>query len=173
MATRPTGWRRLVPGGETETLAPAQPVAAAPDPRDDFARIERGVEMSGRLVTERPLRVEGEFSGEIQSASAVIVAETGAVEAPIRARSVEIRGAVVGDVQAAREVVIHASGRLHGDVEAPSLVVMRGAFFNGRTRMYRPERNAHADAPAAQPADAPAATQPADAPTATSSAADA
>jgi cytoskeletal protein CcmA (bactofilin family) len=155
MATIPGGWRRMVPGGATETAVAAHPVATA-GPTDDFARIERGVEMSGRLVTERPLRVEGEFRGEIQSASAVIVAETGSVEAPIRARSVEIRGAVVGDVQAAREVVIHASGRLHGDVEAPSLVVMRGAFFNGRTRMYRPERIAHTDAPAAQP-DAPAA----------------
>lgn len=163
MATRPTRWRRLVPGGATEPSAPALPAAApAADPVDDFARIERGVEMSGRLVTERPLRVEGEFTGEIQSASAVIVTETGAVEAPIRARSVEIRGAVVGDVQAAREVVIHASGRLHGDVEAPSLVVMRGAFFNGRTRMYRPERVAHTD-PAAPTPEISAPTPTADA----------
>ena len=164
MATKSVGWRRLVPGNATEPSAPAPHDAAAPapDPSDDFARIERGVEMSGRLVTERGLRVEGEFRGEIRSASAVIVTETGAVEAPIRARSVEIRGAVVGDVQAAREVVIHPSGRLHGDVEAPSLVVMRGAFFNGHTRMYRPERVAQADAPAAElegePATAPAPT---------------
>jgi cytoskeletal protein CcmA (bactofilin family) len=158
MATRSTGWRRLVPGGATEPSAPALPDAPAPDPTDEFARIERGVEMSGRLVTERALRVEGEFRGEIQSASAVIVTETGAIEAPIRARSVEIRGAVVGDVQAAREVVIHPSGRLHGDVEAPSLVVMRGAFFNGRTRMYRPERVAHTDPAALEPEEASAAT---------------
>ncbi|HVH20047.1 MAG TPA: polymer-forming cytoskeletal protein [Myxococcota bacterium] len=160
MAMRPTGWRRLVPSGATEPSAPAPPDAPASDPTDDFARIERGVEMSGRLVTERPLRVEGEFSGEIESASAVIVTETGAIEAPIRARSVEIRGAVVGDVQAAREVVIHPSGRLHGDVEAPSLVVMRGAFFNGRTRMYRPERVAHTDASAVESESEPTATTP-------------
>lgn len=163
MAMRPTGWRRLVPNGATEPPAPTLPDAPASDPTDDFARIERGVEMSGRLVTERPLRVEGEFSGEIESASAVVVTETGAIEAPIRARSVEIRGAVVGDVQAAREVVIHPSGRLHGDVEAPSLVVMRGAFFNGRTRMYRPERVAHADPAALDPESTPAPTPTVDA----------
>jgi cytoskeletal protein CcmA (bactofilin family) len=146
MAIRPTGWRRVVLGvpGESEPsqAAPAEPLRTevANSVDDGFARIERGVEMSGRLVTERPLRVEGEFRGEIQSASAVLVCESGAVEAPIRARTVEIRGAVVGDVVASREVVIHATGRLHGDVEAPSFVVVRGAFFNGRTRMYRPER---------------------------------
>jgi cytoskeletal protein CcmA (bactofilin family) len=46
---------------------------------------------------------------------------------------------VVGNVTATRELVIHATGKLHGDVEAPSLVVERGAFFSGRTQMYRPQ----------------------------------
>src|SRR5262249_24639577 len=135
--------------------------AAAPAAEEAYARIERGVEMSGRLATERPLRIEGEFRGEIQSAAAVLVCEGGTVEAPIRARTVEIHGAVGGDVIASREVVIHASGRLHGDVEAPSLVIARGAFFNGRTKMYRPGRVVQAEAAVA--ADAVAVAPPADA----------
>jgi cytoskeletal protein CcmA (bactofilin family) len=104
--------------------------------------------MSGRLALARPLVIEGEFRGAIESESSVVVSETGSVEASIRARSVEIRGAVVGDVSSAREVVIHAGGRLHGDVETPSLVIERGAFFNGRTRMYRPEHALRVAAPA-------------------------
>ena len=159
---RGTGdWRRVVLGTAGGTQAAEAPRAAEAAPREeDFARVERGVEMSGRLATERPLRVEGEFRGEIRSASLVLVTESGTVEAPIRARSVEIRGAVVGDVVATREVVIHATGRLHGDVEAPSLVIVRGAFFNGRTHMYRPERNAsQVDAAASDSEPAPAPSQ--------------
>ncbi|HXK25814.1 MAG TPA: polymer-forming cytoskeletal protein [Myxococcota bacterium] len=140
MATRP-GWRRIRIGATAAPTPPPQALAEAAKPIEDFARIERGVEMSGRLATSRSLRVEGEFRGEIESGGAVVVAESGAVEAPIRARTVEIFGAVVGDVSAGREIVIHPTGRLHGDVDAPSLVVMRGAFFNGKTRMYRPERS--------------------------------
>ena len=102
--------------------------------------------MNGRLVVEQSLCVEGEFRGELESAGSVFVSESGAVEAPIRARTVEIHGAVVGDVVASREVVIHATGRLHGDVETPSLVVARGATFNGRTRMYRPESSVQTSA---------------------------
>jgi cytoskeletal protein CcmA (bactofilin family) len=98
--------------------------------------------MSGKLALDRPLLIEGEFRGAIESESSVVVSEAGSVEAAIRARSVAIHGAVVGDVRASREVVIHAGGRLHGDVETPSLVIERGAFFNGRTRMYRPEHAA-------------------------------
>jgi cytoskeletal protein CcmA (bactofilin family) len=124
-------------------------------PAPAATRIESGCEVSGRLVIGRPVRVEGEVRGEIESASTVVVAEGGTVEAPIRARTVEIHGAVVGDVTASREVVIHAGGRLHGDVETPSLVVERGAVFNGRTRMYRPERALGIDAPAAPQGVAP------------------
>jgi cytoskeletal protein CcmA (bactofilin family) len=146
MDTHPTGWRRLLPGAaaRTATLAPPEQESRASEP--GVLLLEDGVEMNGRLVVPRSLRIEGEFRGAIESGNTVFVSETGAVEAPIRARSVEIRGAVVGDVTASREIVIHATGRLHGDVETPSLVVERGATFNGHTRMYRPERNLQASA---------------------------
>jgi cytoskeletal protein CcmA (bactofilin family) len=141
MEERPTGWRRLVLGVPEQEATPpkaeVEPGTSAPD----VAIIERGVEMNGRLVVRQSLRIEGEFRGELESEGSVFVSESGAVEAPIRARAVEIRGAVVGDIAASREVVIHATGRLHGNVETPSLVVTRGATFNGQTRMYRPERN--------------------------------
>jgi cytoskeletal protein CcmA (bactofilin family) len=145
-AEKASGWRRLVPGvpAEQARATPPRPEGESVVPDPDIAFLERGVEMSGRLVVPKSLRIDGEFSGELESASSVWISESGSVEAPIRARTVEIRGAVVGDIVASREVVIHATGRLHGDVETPSLVVMRGATFNGRTRMYRPERNAQA-----------------------------
>ena len=146
MVLHPAGWRRLVLGSPVQKATPSPSPGEAGASEADVARIEPGVEMNGRLVVEQSLCIEGEFRGELESASSVFVSETGAVEAPIRARTVEIRGAVVGDVVASREVVIHATGRLHGDVETPSLVVVRGATFNGRTRMYRPERSVQASA---------------------------
>lgn len=141
MDKRLAGWRRLVLGVPEEETSPPRPPAEPGTSAPEVATLARGVEMNGRLVVPESLRIEGEFRGELQSAKSVFVSESGAVEAPITARSVEIRGAVVGDVVASREVVIHATGRLHGDVETPSLVIARGATFNGRTRMYRPERN--------------------------------
>ena len=141
METRLAGWRRLVLGAPELKVEPPRPEQELGASEASVALIEPGVEMNGRLVVPQSLRVEGEFRGEIESKNTVFVSETGAVEAPIRARTVEIRGAVVGDIVASREIVIHATGRLHGDVETPSLVVMRGATFNGRTRMYRPERS--------------------------------
>ena len=146
METRRTGWRRLVVGAPEQKTKTPEPERVSGASEPGVALIELGVEMNGRLVVPQSLRIEGEFRGELESANSVYVSETGAVEAPIRARTVEIRGAVVGDIVASREVVIHATGRLHGDVETPSLVVLRGATFNGRTRMYRPERSVQTSA---------------------------
>ena len=146
MAMRPAGWRRLVLGTPAQKSASPQPQGDSGAPQSDVTYIQYGVEMNGRLVVEHSLQIEGEFRGEIECGSSVLIAETGAVVAPIRARTIEIRGAVVGDLVAAREVVIFATGRLHGDVETPSLVIERGATFSGRTRMYRPEQSLQAPA---------------------------
>jgi cytoskeletal protein CcmA (bactofilin family) len=144
-----TGWRRLVPGvpAAVETAAPQRTETDPGGLGPNVALISSGVEMEGRLLVPNSVQIEGEFRGQLESASAVWVSESGSVEAPIKARTVEIRGAVVGDIVATREVVIHPTGRLHGNVETPSLVIARGATFNGSSRMYRPERGAQGPAP--------------------------
>ena len=144
METRISGWKRMVLGADEPISTPVQPIQSELEPvsarEPGMTLIEPGVEMNGRLTVPHSLRVEGEFRGAIESAASVFVSESGAVEAPIKARTVEIRGAVVGDIVATREVIIHPTGKLHGNVETPSFVVSRGATFNGRSQMYRPER---------------------------------
>lgn len=107
--------------------------------------IERGCEIEGNLSVPGPLVVLGDFRGSIECGDLVTVGLVGSVQAGIRARSVVILGSVVGDVEARRDVILHAGARLHGDVKTPSLVIERGAFFNGRTEMAPPlPRRPHA-----------------------------
>ena len=140
-----SGWQR-----KSASRGAADPATRAPASSE--ANVERlttffdnGCEVNGRLVVKTSIEIDGEFRGAIESDEAVTVGTEAAIEGDICARSVLVRGAVVGDVAASREVVIHATGRIHGDVSTPSLVVERGAFFNGRTRMYRPELVARAN----------------------------
>ena len=95
--------------------------------------------MDGQLVTDRPIVVRGDVRGRIASTSIVVVAECGSVQGDIQARSVFVLGAVVGDVDGRREVVLTESGKLHGNVVTSSFEVQRGAFFDGRTEMLRPQ----------------------------------
>jgi cytoskeletal protein CcmA (bactofilin family) len=145
MATIRSGWqkleigRRLTRQDTAAVEAPGAPVAAG-----HTACIQEGAEVEGRLSLENSIRIQGEFRGRIEAGETVTVEERATVTGDIRARTVIIYGAVAGNVDASREAVIHATGRLHGNVKTPSLEVARGAFFNGRTEMYRPERVAHA-----------------------------
>lgn len=139
-----TGWvRRVLDVPASRSAAPRpEPPAAPPAPR--AVRVEHGSTLEGTLALDRSIEIEGEYRGAIDCREAVTVGETGTVEANVRARCVEIRGAVVGDIDASREVILRAGGRLHGKVSTPSFVVERGAFYNGETRMYRPELAAQA-----------------------------
>jgi len=149
MGSRTIGWKRRVVADEPppalEASQTCEPSSPAPEPerrRPKATRIEPGCEVDGILSLEGPLLIEGEFRGEIRCQDAVTVLQSGTVEASIEARTVTIEGAVVGNVTATREIVIARRGKLHGDVVTPSLAIERGAFFQGSTRMYRPEQEA-------------------------------
>jgi cytoskeletal protein CcmA (bactofilin family) len=101
--------------------------------------VGQGCVMDGQLVTNRPILVLGDVQGRITSQGSVCVAEAGSVQGDIEARSVFIHGAVVGDVDARREVLLSHTGKLHGNVVTSSFELQRGAFFDGNTRMLRPQ----------------------------------
>lgn len=129
------GWKRRV-GLETakpNEIQPREPAPSAP------ARIEAGCEIEGNFSLEGSLIVEGDFRGAIRSGATVTVGQYGSVQADIEGREVIVTGAVVGDITARREIVLQATARVHGNLTAPSVVIERGAFYRGETRMYRPE----------------------------------
>ena len=105
-----------------------------------------------------PFRIDSEFRGAIESEDKVIVGESGGIESDIRAREIVISGAVVGNVYASRLLIIRKTGRLHGNIEAPCVEIERGAVFNGRTAMVRPEVAARAEKAAAARDAQPAAS---------------
>jgi cytoskeletal protein CcmA (bactofilin family) len=173
MRSRAIGWKRRAlpeePPRNDESPRAADSPPPGPEPerkRPKATRIEPGCEVDGVLSLEGPLLIEGEFRGEIRCQDAVTVLQSGTVEACIEARTVTIEGAVVGNVTATREVVIARRGKLHGDVVTPSLAIERGAFFQGATRMYRPEQQVRrevpreVETPVTPGRDAPVATLP-------------
>ena len=141
MATISSSWEKLEVGRRLtgRGTAAVEPPKAS-EAKDHTAYIQEGCEVEGTLALKNSLRIQGEFRGSIDARKTVTVDERATVTGDIQARIVIIHGAVVGDVTASREVVIHATGRLHGNVKTPAFELARGAFLNGRTEMYRPER---------------------------------
>jgi cytoskeletal protein CcmA (bactofilin family) len=111
------------------------------------AFIDQGSEFEGKLSFKDTVRIDGTFTGEIQSENTLIVGESGEIHAQIRSKSVMISGAVEGDVYASRQLVLHKTARLQGNVESPSIVIEEGAIFNGQVKMTRPDQQGRKDAP--------------------------
>ena len=115
------------------------------------AFIDQGSEFEGKLSFKDTVRIDGTFTGEIQSENTLIVGESGEIHAQIRSKSVMISGAVEGDVHASRQLVLHKTARLQGNVETPSLVIEEGAVLNGQIRMTRPDQEARKPSPKLEP----------------------
>jgi cytoskeletal protein CcmA (bactofilin family) len=124
--------------------------------RSDAAEPAAGGGGATTLRLRQDFRIDGEFRGAIVSEGSVIVGEAAAIEANLHAREIVIGGAVVGNVVASRQLILRAGARLHGDVETPCLQIEKGAVFNGRTTMVRPEVAARARAGLADRDEQPA-----------------
>ena len=93
------------------------------------------VKFSGEVTFKTSLRIDGKFSGQVNSANGTLVVSTGASlsEAVINVAVARINGAVEGQVHAA-EVVLGRTAMVIGDVSTQSLIVEDGALFDGRCR---------------------------------------
>ena len=94
-----------------------------------------GAKWKGTLQVDTSVRVDGQFSGQIESKSTVHVAEGAMVDAKIRAAYVAIAGTFRGEIRCDQKVELLKHGRVDGEVITKSLSVEEGAVFDGHVQM--------------------------------------
>ena len=97
--------------------------------------VGRGSHFEGKMTFEGTVRIDGSFAGEIVSDDTLIIGEGAEVRAELEVASLEVYGRVYGNVRAHHTVTLHAPGHLVGNILTPTLVVDRGARFDGHCRM--------------------------------------
>ena len=97
--------------------------------------VGRNTNISGKLIFQEPVRIEGKFRGEVSSVELLVVSAEARIEGKIRAPRLLILGEVQGDVVGAAQVVLGPAARVNGRIEAKSLTVCEGAQFNGEVQM--------------------------------------
>lgn len=95
----------------------------------------KGSKFDGKLTFEGTVRIDGRFSGEIQTDGTLIIGESAEVEANIRAATVVVQGRVRGDVSATESLAIQAPARVQGNLTTPNLMIEKGSFFEGQCTM--------------------------------------
>ena len=96
--------------------------------------IGRGMRIEGKIYGMRPIWIDGEVHGTIDSISEVIIGEFAKVDATIRAATIKVNGSVEGELFASNSIEIMAKGRVTGNITnlAGSLVIQTGGIFEGQ-----------------------------------------
>ena len=94
-----------------------------------------GSRVTGKLVFEGPVRIEGYIEGEITAQGTLTIGESAVVDAQVTGTSIIIHGRVTGDVTARKRLEIHGPARVVGSISTPSLVIHEGAVFEGQCAM--------------------------------------
>jgi len=94
-----------------------------------------GTVIQGKLSFDTPVRIDGKLSGEVFSSKALIVGETGSIDADVSVASLVVMGHVSGNIKATESIELMKGGSLEGDIESPSLLMEEGALFNGNCSM--------------------------------------
>lgn len=99
--------------------------------RSTDSLIGHGGNLEGKLQCDTNLRIEGNFSGEIQCQGTVTVGKQGTVRSTIKAKEIIIAGKVYGNVTVEHRLTLTETGQLHGDILTGTLNIMEGSVLNG------------------------------------------
>ncbi len=121
--------------GTVAPLFPDQPDTPALEV-DPMAHIGRATTITGNIVAEEDLEIQGTVEGAVRLANhQVTVGAEGHVKASVEAEIVMVYGRITGDVVASDLVEIEKGGIVGGDVKAPRIIMHDGAIVVGRLDM--------------------------------------
>jgi cytoskeletal protein CcmA (bactofilin family) len=100
-----------------------------------FAFVNSGTVITGELLVENDLSIEGTVKGIIRATGTVSVHVQGVVEGEIQAASAKIGGKVTGNVTANDRVILENKAVLVGDLRTRELIIQEGAIFHGKCEM--------------------------------------
>ena len=94
--------------------------------------VGKGTRFDGELNLTGLLRIDGGFTGSINTEGKVLIGRSGRVKCSISAGSVIIGGVVKGNIHSSGKVVVLSTGMVLGNIKAPSIIIEQGVIINGK-----------------------------------------
>lgn len=106
------------------------------DNQDQFENILGRTSLCrGDLTSDGAYRIDGWVEGSVESGSAVVIGESGAVRGNVRGTDVVVAGKIFGNVLCSGHLEIMATGKIEGDIDARSMRIETGGIFRGTSHM--------------------------------------
>jgi cytoskeletal protein CcmA (bactofilin family) len=116
-----------------EQVVMKKPIAI--DKADIKAFLGPGSKFEGKLSFNEMVRLDGVFSGEIESSDTLVVGETAEIDGNINVGALILSGSFKGHIKATTSVELRAPAKVEGKIETPSLKVEDKVVFNGEIIM--------------------------------------
>src|SRR5215472_15013588 len=107
--------------------------------REALSVIAAGTKITGELISDGIIKVEGIVIGSIHADRQVLVAKGGVIQGDIYTRDAVVGGEVHGSVLADDRVEVQASSIIDGDITTLRIVIHEGGEVNGHVRMGNPQ----------------------------------
>jgi len=105
--------------------------------RNDIVNTVIGEESSvkGSIHSQRSIRVEGSFEGEINSQGEIYIGINSTVKANIFGQHIIIAGEVIGNIEVVKSLTILKTGKVYGDISGDQLNIEEGGIYKGKVNM--------------------------------------
>jgi len=130
---------RNVAAGDVDSLA-----IRSATPRRKLSVIERSVTITGSLQSEGDIQVDGRINGDVRC-SRLSINHSGCIIGDVYAEEVVVLGGAKGVIRAVR-VVLHETARVKAQIFQRELIIERGAWFEGNSRVHTEPLGTTADA---------------------------
>lgn len=97
----------------------------------------KGSEFNGKMYFKDSLKINGNFTGEIEAEGFLVIGEGAVVKANIKANSVVVMGTVEGDVIANEKVEMLPMSRVYGNIKAKRIKISDNVIFTGKCEMLK------------------------------------
>jgi cytoskeletal protein CcmA (bactofilin family) len=92
---------------------------------------------NGKMKFSEPLKINGNFEGNIESPGFLYIENGAVVKADIKVRSIVIGGIVRGNIDASEKLEMLSTGKVYGNIRTAKLRIADGVVFEGKCEMIK------------------------------------
>ena len=86
----------------------------------------------GTVVTDKPIRIDGYFEGNIDTTNTVVISESGEFNGTIKCADLDLMGKGHGNAICTNLCQVAPGGYFEGDITTSDLITVKGSVINGK-----------------------------------------
>lgn len=99
------------------------------------ALLGAGTEYQGQLTFQGTVRIDGRFTGDINSEGKLILGKEAVVQGNINVHEVVVHGTLIGEISIYKRTTLHRTAKVTGNLATPLLTMEEGANLEGMITM--------------------------------------